>query len=50
MDLIIVSSKHSKKAFLNTKFNKLNKTTNQIEGTISIEKPIEVIYIPILSV
>ena len=44
MDLIIVSSNHSKKAFLNTKFNKLNKTTNQIEGTISIEKPIEVIF------
>jgi hypothetical protein len=43
MDLVIVSSEHAKKVFLDTKYNKFNKTTNAPEGTLGITTPIEVI-------
>jgi hypothetical protein len=44
MNLNLVSSNHSKKVFENSKFQKLNKQTNQPEGTIQLEKPIEVLF------
>ena len=44
MDLVLVSSEHSKKAFLNSKYQKQNPQTKQIEGVIEIKTPIEVIF------
>ena len=44
MDLVLVSSEHSKKAFLNSKYQKQNPQTKQIEGAIEIKTPIEVIF------
>jgi hypothetical protein len=44
MDLNIVSSEHSKKAFQDTKFEKRNKQTNVLEGIIEIQKPVEVLF------
>jgi len=43
MDLTFVSSKHSKDVFLNSKYQKINKTTNQIEGELQINKPLEIL-------
>lgn len=43
MDLNIVSSEHSKNAFLNSKFEKKNQQGNVL-GTIQVEKPIEVLF------
>ena len=43
MDLNIVSSEHSKKAFLNSKFEKKNQQ-GQVLGTIQVDKPIEVLF------
>lgn len=44
MDLVLVSSKHSKQAFLNSKYQKQNPQTQQIEGTIEVTTPIEVLF------
>lgn len=42
MDLTLVSSNHSKQAFLNSTFEKMN--GNQKVGDIKVEKPIEVLF------
>jgi len=44
MDLVLVSSEHSKKSFLDSKYQKQNPQTKQIEGTIEITTPIEVLF------
>jgi glycosyltransferase involved in cell wall biosynthesis len=44
MDLNIVSSEHSKKVFQESLFEKRNKQTNDLEGTVKLEKPIEVLF------
>jgi glycosyltransferase involved in cell wall biosynthesis len=44
MDLNIVSSEHAKKVFQDSIFEKRNKNTNVLEGTVKIEKPIEVLF------
>ena len=44
MNLTLVSSNHSKQVFENSKFQKQNKQTNQIEGTVELNKPIEVLF------
>ena len=44
MNLNIVSSEHSKKVFQQSQFEKRNKQTNALEGTIKLEKPIEVLF------
>ena len=44
MNLNLVSSEHSKNVALNTNFDKLNKQTNQKEGVLKLEKPIEVLF------
>jgi hypothetical protein len=44
MDLVLVSSEHSKKAFLDSKYQKQNSQTKAIEGAIEIITPIEVLF------
>ena len=44
MDLTFTSSEHSKKVFVESKFEKRNKQTNALEGEIKLEKPIEVLF------
>jgi glycosyltransferase involved in cell wall biosynthesis len=44
MDINIVSSEHSKNVFQQSQFEKRNKQTNALEGTIKLEKPIEVLF------
>ena len=44
MNLNLVSSHHSKKVFEDSKFQKVNKQTNQPEGIMQLEKPIEVLF------
>ena len=44
MDLVLVSSEHSKKAFIDSKFQKVNDQTKQIEGIIELNVPIEVLF------
>lgn len=44
MDLTLVSSNHSKKVFESSKFEKRNQQTNQLEGTIQLQKPVEVLF------
>ena len=44
MDLTLVSSNHAKQVFTSTSFDKLDKVTNQLVGTIKAEKPIEVLF------
>lgn len=44
MDLTIVPSNHAKKIFVDSKYTKTNKQTNQPEGTLELNKPIEVIF------
>jgi hypothetical protein len=44
MNLTLVSSNHSKQVFENSKFQKQNKQTNAIEGTVELNKPIEVLF------
>ena len=44
MDLTLVSSEHSKKAFLDAQYQKINKNTQQVEALIKVEKPIEVLF------
>ena len=44
MNLNLVSSNHSKKVFEDSKFQKVNKQTNQPEGITQLEKPMEVLF------
>ena len=44
MNLNLVSSEHSKRVALSTSFEKKDKKTNQSQGTIKLEKPIEVLF------
>lgn len=44
MDINFVSSEHSKKAFLNSVYEKRDSKGNVIEGNVQIEKPIEVLF------
>jgi len=44
MNLNLVSSNHSKNVALSTSFEKKDKQTNQSQGTIKLEKPIEVLF------
>ena len=44
MDLTLVSSNHTKKVFVETKFEKVNSQTQQKEGTIELTKPVEVLF------
>jgi hypothetical protein len=44
MNLTLVSSNHSKQVFENSKFEKRNKQTNALEGTIELNKPVEVLF------
>ena len=44
MHVTLISSEHSKKAALYTSYDKLNKQTNQKEGELKVEKPIEVLF------
>ena len=44
MDLVLVSSEHSKNAFLESKFQRVNDKTKQVEGTVEVKVPIEVIF------
>jgi hypothetical protein len=44
MNLVLTSSEHSKKTFLNTVMQKIDQHTNQPIGEAKIEKPIEVLF------
>jgi len=44
MDLIIVPSHHSKNVLINTRFDKMDTTTNTKLGELKLEKPIEVLF------
>jgi glycosyltransferase involved in cell wall biosynthesis len=44
MDLTLVSSEHAKKVFQDSKFEKRDQKTNQLIGTIQLEKPVEVLF------
>ena len=44
MDLNIVSSEHSKKVFKESKYEKRNKQTNDLEGMVELTKPMEVLF------
>lgn len=44
MNLVIVPSKHAKEVFLNTKYEKKDKATNQSIGNVEITVPIEVLH------
>ena len=44
MNLNLVSSEHSKKVFLNSKFQKQNDITKQVVGKVELTSPIEVLF------
>tara|TARA_A100001201_G_scaffold15540_2_gene18691 strand:+ start:3458 stop:4813 length:1356 start_codon:yes stop_codon:yes gene_type:complete len=44
MDLIITTSEHSKDGLVNTKYDRINQQTNQKEGELKLETPIEVLF------
>lgn len=44
MNLTLVSSNHSKQVFQNSKFERRNKQTNQVEAIIELKKPVEVLF------
>jgi len=44
MNLNLVSSEHSKQVALNCNFERRNKQTNEVEGIVKLEKPIEVLF------
>lgn len=44
MDLIIVPSEQSKRSFIDSSYQKQDKTTQQIIGNLVVEKPIEVLF------
>jgi glycosyltransferase involved in cell wall biosynthesis len=44
MDLLITTSEHSKKGFINTVYDKIDEKTKQKTGILKLEKPIEVLF------
>jgi glycosyltransferase involved in cell wall biosynthesis len=44
MDLNIVSSEHTKKVLVESKFEKRNKETNNLEELVELKKPVEVLF------
>jgi hypothetical protein len=44
MNLVLTSSEHAKKVFLDTKFEQRDQATNQVVGVIETKTPIEVIF------
>ena len=44
MDLTLTSSKHSKSVFENSKFEKRDQNTSQIQEVIELKKPVEVLF------
>jgi len=44
MDLTLVSSEHAKKVFVDSKFEKRNQQTQQVESIVELQKPIEVLF------
>jgi glycosyltransferase involved in cell wall biosynthesis len=44
MDLTFTSSEHSKKVFVESKFEVRNKETNDLEKKVELQKPIEVLF------
>jgi hypothetical protein len=44
MDLTLTSSEHSKKVFVESKFEKRDKNTNQLQEMVELKKPIEVLF------
>ena len=44
MNLTLVSSEHAKKVFVESKFERRNQQTQQLEGTVELQKPIEVLF------
>jgi glycosyltransferase involved in cell wall biosynthesis len=44
MDLTLVSSEHAKKVFQDSKYEKRNQQTNQVEGIVELQKPMEVLF------
>lgn len=44
MDITFVSSEHSKNVFLDTQYQQMNPNTQQPEGMLQVEKPIEVLF------
>lgn len=44
MNLILVPSKHARDVFINTKYDKRDKQTNQSIGTVEINVPIEILH------
>ena len=44
MDLVITTSEHSKKSFLNSVYDAIDNKTKQKTGTLKLEKPIEVLF------
>ena len=44
MDLIIVSSEHSKNVFKNSTFQKVDQNTQQVQGELKLTSPIEVLF------
>ena len=44
MDLVLTTSEHSKKGFVNTTFDRVNEKTKQKEGTLKLETPIEILF------
>lgn len=44
MNMVIVPSKHAKKVFENTEYEKRDKQTNQVIGSVKLTTPIEVLH------
>ena len=44
MDLLITTSEHSKKGFIDTIYDKIDEKTKQKTGILKLEKPIEVLF------
>jgi hypothetical protein len=44
MNLVLTSSEHSKKTFIDTVLQKVDQRTNQVVGEAKVEKPIEVLF------
>ena len=44
MNLTLVSSEHAKKVFQDSKFEKRNQQTQQLESIIGLQKPVEVLF------
>jgi hypothetical protein len=44
MDMVMVSSKHAKSVFENSKFEQKDQNTNQVVGLVELKTPIEVLF------